>query len=149
MITKYPAVFIKEKENQISVFFTDLNYLATWGSTYDEAYDMAIDCLASYIYDERLDGNEIALPSNANDIDIAKVKKDLDINSNDIDDKDISIQIVAVDIDKYIEEHFTKSIKKTLTIPIYLDKLAKKNNINFSKVLKEALIEKLIKNKTK
>lgn len=147
MITKYPAIFIKEKENQISVFFIDLNYLATWGSNYNEAYDMAIDCLASYIYDERLDGNEIPLPSNLDHIDIAKAKKDLDINN--IDDKDISIQLVAVDIDKYIEEHFTKSIKKTLTIPIYLDKLAKKNNINFSKVLKEALIEKLIKNKTK
>ena len=147
MLTKYPALFIKERKNQISVFFIDLNYLATWGSTYDEAYDMAIDCLASYIYDERLDGNEIPLPSNLDHIDIAKVKKDLDINN--IDDKDISIQLVAVDIDKYIEEHFTKSIKKTLTIPIYLDKLAKKNNINFSKLLKEALIEKLIKNKTK
>lgn len=147
MLTKYPALFIKERKNQISVFFIDLNYLATWGSNYDEAYDMAIDCLASYIYDERLDGNDIPLPSNLDHIDIAKAKKDLDINN--IDDKDISIQLVAVDIDKYIEEHFTKSIKKTLTIPIYLDKLAKKNNINFSKLLKEALIEKLIKNKTK
>lgn len=147
MLTKYPALFIKERKNQISVFFIDLNYLATWGSNYNEAYDMAIDCLASYIYDERLDGNEIPLPSNLDHIDIAKAKKELDINN--IDDKDISIQLVAVDIDKYIEEHFTKSIKKTLTIPIYLDKLAKKNNINFSKVLKEALIEKLIKNKTK
>lgn len=147
MLTKYPALFIKERKNQISVFFIDLNYLATWGSNYNEAYDMAIDCLASYIYDERLDGNEIPLPSNLDHIDIAKAKKDLDINN--IDDKDISIQLVAVDIDKYIEEHFTKSIKKTLTIPIYLDKLAKKNNINFSKLLKEALIEKLIKNKTK
>lgn len=147
MLTKYPALFIKERKNQISVFFIDLNYLATWGSNYDEAYDMAIDCLASYIYDERLDGNEIPLPSNLDHIDIAKAKKDLDINN--IDDKDISLQLVAVDIDKYIEEHFTKSIKKTLTIPIYLDKLAKKNNINFSKLLKEALIEKLIKNKTK
>lgn len=147
MLTKYPALFIKERKNQISVFFIDLNYLATRGSNYDEAYDMAIDCLASYIYDERLDGNEIPLPSNLDHIDIAKAKKDLDINN--IDDKDISIQLVAVDIDKYIEEHFTKSIKKTLTIPIYLDKLAKKNNINFSKLLKEALIEKLIKNKTK
>ena len=109
---------------------------------------MAIDSLASYIYDESLDGNDISLPSNIEDIDIAKAKKDLGIN-NKIDNKDISVRLVVVDIDKYIEEHFKKCVKKTLTIPIYLDKFATKNKINFSKLLKEALIEKLIKNKTK
>lgn len=109
---------------------------------------MAIDSLASYIYDESLDGNNGSLPSNIEDIDIAKAKKDLGIN-NKIDNKDISVRLVVVDIDKYIEEHFKKCVKKTLTIPIYLDKFATKNKINFSKLLKEALIEKLIKNKTK
>ena len=35
-------------------------------------------------------------------------------------------------------------VKKTLTIPSYLDILAKNKNINFSQVLQEALKEKLL-----
>ena len=36
-----------------------------------------------------------------------------------------------------------KSIKKTLTIPAWLNYLSEKNNINFSQVLQEALKERL------
>lgn len=38
----------------------------------------------------------------------------------------------------------TKSVKKTLTIPAWLNERALSKNINFSKVLQEALIAKTI-----
>lgn len=42
-----------------------------------------------------------------------------------------------------VKEHFEKSVKKTLTIPSWLNDLAIENNINFSQVLQEALLTKL------
>ena len=49
MLSTYPAIFFKE-ENGYSVIFPDLNYLSTCGKTLDEAFSMAIDCLAGYLY---------------------------------------------------------------------------------------------------
>jgi len=37
----------------------------------------------------------------------------------------------------------SQAIKKTLTIPSWLNEMAESNHINFSKVLQEALMEKL------
>jgi len=51
---------------------------------------------------------------------------------------------VSVDVEAYARRHFERSVKKTLTIPYWLNKLAIRNNINFSKVLQEALKEKLL-----
>ena len=41
------------------------------------------------------------------------------------------------------KEHFEKSVKKTLTIPSWLNDLALEKNINFSQVLQEALLAKV------
>lgn len=41
------------------------------------------------------------------------------------------------------KENFEKSVKKTLTIPSWLNALALENNINFSKVLQDALKQQL------
>ena len=46
-------------------------------------------------------------------------------------------------MDEYRKKFNNKAIKKTLTIPEWLNHLAEKNNINFSQVLQEALKERL------
>ena len=46
-------------------------------------------------------------------------------------------------MDKYRKKFNNKSIKKTLSIPEWLNYLSERNNINFSQVLQEALKEKL------
>lgn len=46
-------------------------------------------------------------------------------------------------MDEYRKKHNNKSIKKTLTIPAWLNTIAEKENVNFSQVLQEALKEKL------
>ena len=45
MLSMYPACFYKEAEGY-SVVFPDLNNLATQGDTFEEAMEMAVDCLA-------------------------------------------------------------------------------------------------------
>ncbi len=53
------------------------------------------------------------------------------------------INLVSVNVNAYAKEHFEKSVKKTLTIPTWLNELAIEQNINFSQVLQEALLAKL------
>ena len=62
MLSMYPACFYKEAEGY-SVVFPDLNNLATQGDTFEEAMEMAVDCLAGYLYTCKRDGETIPTPS--------------------------------------------------------------------------------------
>lgn len=137
MLSIYPAIFYKEK-NGYSVIFPDLNYLSTCGENLNDAMEMAIDCLAEYLYTAKLDNDKLPMPSKIDDIhpiDIA--------NTIGFDGKDSFINLISVDLEDYAKTHFNKSVKKTLTIPEWLNREATKKNINFSKVLQDALIAKL------
>ena len=48
MLSIYPACFVKES-NGYSVVFPDLG-AATCGDTLDEAANIAVDCLAGFLY---------------------------------------------------------------------------------------------------
>ena len=48
-----------------------------------------------------------------------------------------------VDVNDYARRHFEKTVKKTLTIPAWLNRQAIRYGINCSKVLKKALIAEL------
>lgn len=111
MLSIYPAIFYKEK-NGYSVIFPDLNYLSTCGENLNNAMEMAIDCLAGYLYTAKLDDDKLPMPSKIDDIhpiDIA--------NTIGFDGKDSFINLISVDLEDYAKTHFNKSVKKTLTIP--------------------------------
>ena len=137
MLSVYPACFIKDDDGY-SVVFPDLNYLSTCGDTLEESMSMAIDCLAGYLYTAKLDGENIPNPSNISDIDINELSKELEFKP-----ENCFINLISVDIEEYAKKNFNKSIKKTLTIPEWLNFEAKKKNINFSRTLQDALKEKL------
>lgn len=135
MLSIYPAIFQKEKTGEYSVIFPDLNHLATCGSDLNEAMSMAVDCLAGYLYSEQLDGNNFPAPTPIDKI---------DIHCEDDEDSDYTfVNLVSVDVAEYARQHFTKSVKKTLTIPQWLNDEAKRRNINFSKVLQVALMNEI------
>ncbi len=137
MLSAYPACFIKE-ENGYSVIFPDLNNLATCGQTLDEAFSMAVDCLAGYLYWLQKDGDIIPAASSIEKINPTKIAEDLEV----IPEKAF-VNIVTVDVEEYAKVHFEKSVKKTLTIPAWLNKAALEQNINFSQVLQDALKSQL------
>lgn len=137
MLAMYPACFFKDG-NAYSVIFPDLNYLATCGDNLEDAMEMAIDCLAGYLYTGKQDGDDIPQPSKIEDVNISEVAKELEIS-----DENSFKNIVSVDVEEYARKHFNKSVKKTLTIPRWLNDLAIENNVNFSKILQEALKSKL------
>ena len=138
MLSIYPAIFYKEESGGYSVIFPDLNHLATCGDTMQEAMEMAVDCLAGYIFTEKLDGNELPAPSPLDQI---------DPYCEDTDEEDRSVErfvnLISVDVTAYAAQHFNKSVKRTVSIPQWLNNRAMAKKVNFSKILQTALIKEL------
>lgn len=137
MLSIYPACFFKE-ESGYSVVFPDLNWLATCGETENEAMSMAVDCLAGYLYTLKNDGEQFPAASAMKDMSLEKVAKELDADTTNA-----FVSMVSVDVAEYAKTHFEKSVRKTLTIPAWLNIAAQQKNINFSQTLQEALLAKI------
>ena len=132
MLSAYPACFYRENEGY-SVVFPDLNDLATCGDTLQDALKMAIDCLAGYLYSAKIDSEPVPVPSDVKAI----------VFDEDYERLEHFVNIVTVDVDEYAKIHFQKAVKKTLTIPKWLNDYAITEKINFSKTLQNALIAEL------
>ena len=59
------------------------------------------------------------------------------------------LSYVSINMKEYLDKYSNKSVKKTLSIPAWLNTKAEKANINFSKILQKALIEELNINQNK
>lgn len=124
----YPAVFTKENNGQYSIVFNDLENCYTGADTLEEGIEMAEDVLSLVLYGYEKDGIEIPTPSKAEDI---------PLNSNEF------VNYIKADTMVYRKMYNNKAVKKTLTIPEWLNEEALSLNINFSQVLQEALMQKI------
>ncbi|MFR8171187.1 MAG: type II toxin-antitoxin system HicB family antitoxin [Marvinbryantia sp.] len=124
----YPAIFTPEKEGGYSVFFPDLEGCYTCGDDLQDALFMANDVLAFVLYDYESEGREIPAPSKAENVE----KSDGDF-----------VNYIACDTVEYARMHNSRAVKKTLTIPQWLNDIAIRQDVNFSQVLQEALMEKV------
>ena len=124
----YPAIFHPEEEGGYSVFFPDLEGCFTQGDTELEAVDMAEDALNLMLWHMEESKDPIPKPSKASAI--------------SLQDDDF-VMLVKADTLEYRKHNDTQAIKKTLTIPRWLDTLAKEHNVNFSNVLQNALMHEL------
>lgn len=140
MLTIYPACFFHDEDGGYSVVFPDLNWLSTCGNDLNDAMAMAVDCLAGYIHTCQMDGDNIPNPSSMDEIDLTAVAKECDPDSPL---GEAFVNMVSVDVAAYAKEHFEKSVRKTLTIPAWLNTAALEMNLNFSQVLQEALLAKV------
>lgn len=104
-----------------------------------EAMEMAVDCLAGYLFSEKLEGNDIPAPTPIGQLDIYCEEDDTE------EERAVPCfaNMVSVDVEAYATKHFNKAVKKTLTVPQWLNDIAVAKNVNFSKVLQHALIREL------
>lgn len=123
----YPAVFHKAEEGGFWVSFPDIPECMTQGDNMQDAYEMAVDALGLSLSTMEEAGEVIPEAS------------PLDC----VDAEDGTLIIVEFDMAEYRRRHSSKAVKKTLTIPEWLNEAAVRENINFSQVLQEALITKL------
>jgi len=120
----YPAIFEKE-ETGYFVDFPDIDPCYTEGETLEEAVFMAHDVLESRIAVALERGEKLPPPSKIEDL------------SGDV------VMLIVADIENI--KSMTRFVKKTLSIPYWLNLAAEKEHINFSRVLQEALKDKLLK----
>ena len=135
----YPAVFYEE-EGKISVIFPDLGNLATFGDNVADAMRMAQDACGLYLFTALRDGETLPVPSSFKDIHPAAILKDIEIESAV---NNAFVNMVLVDMTEYARQHSDKAVKKTLSIPMWLNTLCEEKSINFSKVLQDALLTKV------
>lgn len=119
----YPAIFNYE-DKEIAISFPDLPGCYSCGKSDEEALYMAKDALGLYIVSAEEDGEELKIPSKLNSIKLSKNER---------------VVLVEVNMPLFRESVQNTSVKKTLTIPKWINDLAEKNKINFSQVLQTAL----------
>ena len=125
----YPAVFYPEDDGRFSVVFPDLNDLATYGDNLADAFAMAEEACGQYLFTSLRDGDTLPAPSSLDTV--AK------------DDKNAFVNMVCVNLDVYARAYDDRVVKKTLSIPAWLNTACENLGINYSKVLKDDLIAKL------
>jgi len=119
----YPALFHKEDGGGFWVSFPDIPECLTQGIDMSQAYEMAVDALGLALAD-RIKENNVPVPTSIDSLMIAE-------NSYPV--------IIEFDLLEYKKKHSSRAVKKTLTIPEWLNDEATKKGINFSAVLQEAL----------
>lgn len=124
----YPAIFTPEEDGGYSVLFPDLEGCFTCGEDMADAIFMAEDALALVLYGYEHDLREIPLPSKRDDIVLSAGS---------------FVNFISCDTIEYAKRFNSKSVKKTLSIPEWLNEAAISMNINFSQVLQEALLQKI------
>ncbi len=122
----YPAIFHTEEEG-FWVSFPDFPECLTDGDDMTQAYKMAVEALGLAITSREAEGMEIPMPS----------------KPDTIYQEDGILVIVEFDMLEYRKRHNSKAVKKTLTIPEWLNREAVAMGVNFSQVLQEALMNKL------
>lgn len=122
----YPAVF-HEEDGSYWVEFPDIEGCHSFSDTLDEAMENAKDALESHL---------LAMLEEGLHIPEASKVKEVKCDDNSF------VTLIGADLIDYGK---CKAIKKTLTIPDWLNDMAVKQNINFSQVLQQALMERVIR----
>ena len=122
----YPAVFTPEENGQFTVNFPDLESCYTCGDDLGDALYMAEDVLVMTLVSYENNSTPIPTPS-----------KKLGVEDGEFQN------FIVCDTDSYRKQNMNRAIKKTLTIPEWLNEKALAQGINFSQVLQEALLEKV------
>jgi predicted RNase H-like HicB family nuclease len=126
----YPACFYPCEEGGFTVVFPDLPGCVTEGDTLSEAVDMAIDAASGWLLESVEESRQIPQASDIKNV-----------IPNEYDNGFVSL--ISVDLDEYSKKYGNKAIKKTLTIPGWLNSIAEKENVNYSQILQNALIKHL------
>ena len=117
----YPAILYSD-DGKIGVTVPDLPGCHTFGNDKADALFMAKDAVEMWLWDAEEKGE--AIP---------QVSETLPLNPGE------TVTLIAADTDDYRRANDTRAVKKTLTIPSWLNAQAEKANAPFSQILQEGL----------
>ena len=124
----YPAIFTPclEKEGY-TVVVPDLRGCVSEGDSLLHAIEMGTDAACGWVLGELEEGNPIPKATPVEQLEIGA---------------DSFANLLVLDMDTYAEQYGEKAVRKNITIPAWLNTYGEKNNINFSRVLQDALLVK-------
>ena len=123
----YPAVFTEE-DSGYSINFPDLPNCFTSGETLGEAIEMAGDVLCLTLYEMEQAGTAIPAPSDLRDVPVGNKE---------------FVNFIPCDTVEYRRFFDNRAVKKTLTVPSWLNDMAERAGLNFSATLQSALKQQL------
>ena len=123
----FPAIF-EFCNNGIAVMFPDLPGCLPCAESVETAVKNAKDALLLHLYGMEEDNEEIPAPTPFQEISLSPNQ---------------TVMLIEVYMPPFREKQHKKFIKKTLSIPSWINAQAEYAGINFSQTLQEALLEKL------
>lgn len=124
----YPAVFTPEKDGKFSINFPDISGCYTCGDDLADGMEMAQDALALMITHLEDEKREIPTASSINSLSVTE---------------DEFATYISCDTTVYRRLMNKTAVKKTLSIPAWLNDSAVAAGLNFSQILQDALKQQL------
>jgi len=121
----YPALLFPD-DGKIGVTVPDLPGCHSFGENEADAIFMAQDAVEMWLWHAENTGIEIPTPTE--NLSAGPIEK---------------VTLIAADTDDYRRKNDTRAVKKTLSIPAWLNTQATAANINFSQTLQKALKQEL------
>ena len=122
----YPAIFHKAEEGGFWITFPDIPECISQGDDMQQAYEMAVEALGLAITSREEQKEEIPVASEPDEI---------VVENNEF------CVVIEFDMLAYKKRISSKAVKKTLSIPEWLNEEATALGVNFSQVLQNALME--------
>ena len=134
MTVIYPVIFTAthDKKDTYLVYIPDLDGM-TEGYGLENAYHMARDYMGCTLW--RMDDEDIPAAS-----DIARVRP---VDSAFAGQGESFVTLMDLDLTAYRRQMNKKSVRRNVSIPAWLNQAAEEAHLNVSRVLQEALMEKL------
>ena len=123
----YTATLHKEDVGY-SIWIDDIPGCISQGDSLGEAITNIKEALGLYYEDSKIRKENLPEPS---------APETIKLEENE------TAMLIEFDAMEYLKRHDNKAVKKTLTIPSWLNTIAEENNINFSSVLQSALKQRL------
>lgn len=123
----FPAI-LSFADDGISIEFPDLEGCLPCAENIENAVKNAKEAMLLHLYGMEEDGEEIPEPTPITDISL---------------EKNQSVLLVEAYMRPFREKMQRKFVKKTLSIPAWINSEAENAGINFSQVLQEAIVERL------
>lgn len=123
----YPAI-IKLEDDSYLVSFPDLENCFTFGESIEDALDSARDVLELCLYD--MEQERVNIPE-------ASELSTIKLNENE------TIALIDVWMIPVRDKMENRSVKKTVTIPKWINDIGVEHNLNFSQLLQSAIKQRL------
>ena len=124
----YPALFHKAEEGGFWISFPDIPECLTQGDDMEQAYEMAVEALGLALSCRKKEKQPI--PSASDPTEIAP-------------DPGSFLVVIEFDMLAYQKRTNSRAVKKTLSIPEWMNEAAMAMNLNFSQLLQEAILSKI------